>query len=92
LIERHKLIDAKNLEITITAEDPTTWVRPFTFVEELRKNADKLNMVYEGGGEEGDYPLLGMLANNRAAEKLFAEGKGPDPAREDNATGGGGAQ
>ena len=87
-----KRIDAKNLEITITAEDPTTWVKPFTFVEELRKNADKPNMVYEGGCQEGDYALLDMLANTPAAEKLFAEGKGPDPAREDNATGGGGAQ
>jgi hypothetical protein len=85
LIERYKRIDAKNLEITITAEDPTTWFGPFTFVEELRKNADKPNMVYEGGCPD-------MLANTRAAEKLFAEGKGPDPAREDNATGGGGAQ
>jgi hypothetical protein len=77
---------------TLTAEDPTTWVKPFTFVEELRKNADKPHMVYEGGCQEGDYALLDMLANTRAAERLFAEGKGPDPAREDNATGGGGAQ
>jgi hypothetical protein len=77
------------LQITVTAEDSTTWVRPFTFVQELKKNADKPNMVYEGGCEEGNYALLGMLANTRAAEKAFAEGKGPDPAREDNATGGG---
>jgi len=33
-----------------------------------------------------------MLANTRTAEKLFSEGKGPDPALEDNATGGGGDQ
>jgi hypothetical protein len=36
--------------------------------------------------------LLGMLVNTRAAEKAFAEGKGPDPALEDNATGGAGDQ
>jgi hypothetical protein len=30
-----------------------------------------------------------MLANTRAAERLFGEGKGPDPATQDNATGGG---
>jgi len=88
LIERYKRLDAKTLQITITAEDPTTWVKPFTFVEELRKNADKPNMVYEGGCHEGNYGLLGMLANTRAAEKAFSEGKGPDPALEDNATGG----
>ena len=88
LIERYKRLDANTLQITITAEDPTTWVRPFTFVEELRKNADKPNLVYEGGCQEGNYALLGMLANTRAAEKSFAEGKGPDPALEDNASGG----
>lgn len=88
LIERYKRIDPTTLQITITAEDPTTWVKPFTFVQELRKNADKPNMVYEGGCHEGNYGLLGMLANTRAAEKAFAEGRGPDPALQDNATGG----
>jgi hypothetical protein len=92
LIERYKRIDPATLRITITAEDPTTWVKPFTFVQELRKNADKPNMVYEGGCHEGNYGMLGMLVNTRAAEKAFAEGKGPDPALEDNATGGAGDQ
>jgi hypothetical protein len=92
LIERYKRIDPATLQITITAEDPTTWVKPFTFVQELRKNADKPNMVYEGGCHEGNYGLLGMLVNTRAAEKAFVEGKGPDPALEDNATGGAGDQ
>jgi hypothetical protein len=92
LIERYKRINPTTLQITITAEDPTTWVKPFTFVQELRKNADKPNMVYEGGCHEGNYGLLGMLVNTRAAEKAFAEGKGPDPALEDNATGGAGDQ
>jgi hypothetical protein len=88
LIERYKRIDPTTLQITITAEDPTTWVKPFTFLQELRKNADKPNMVYEGGCHEGNYGLLGMLANTRSAEKAFAEGRGPDPALQDNATGG----
>jgi hypothetical protein len=92
LIERYKRINPTTLQITITAEDPTTWVKQFTFVQELRKNADKPNMVYEGGCHEGNYGLLGMLVNTRAAEKAFAEGKGPDPALEDNATGGAGDQ
>ena len=89
LIERYKRTGPNTLEVTITAEDPTTWVKPFTFVRELRKEAEKPNMVYEGGCHEGNYALLGMLANTRAAEKLFAEGKGPDPALQDNASGGG---
>ena len=77
------------MQITITAEDPTTWVKPFTFVKELQEESREAEQVYEGGCQEGDYALLGMLANTRAAEKLFAEGKGPDPALEDNASGGG---
>ena len=89
LIERYKRIDPATLQITITAEDPKTWIKPFTFVQELRKNADKPNMVYEGGCHEGNYGLLGMLANTRAADRAFAEGRGPDPALQDNATGGG---
>jgi len=92
LIERYKRMDATTLQITITAEDPTTWVKPFTFVQELKKNADKPNMVYEGGCHEGNYGLQGMLVNTRAADQAFAEGRGPDPALEDNATGGGGDQ
>jgi hypothetical protein len=92
LIERYKRIDPTTLQVNTTAEDPTTWVKPFTFVQEFRKNADKPNMVYEGGCHEGNYGMLGMLVNTRAAEKAFAEGKGPDPALEDNATGGAGDQ
>ncbi len=91
LIERYQRVNPQTLRITITAEDPTTWAKPFTFVQELTKNADKPNMVYEGGCQEGNYALQDMLINTRAAEKLFSEGKGPDPAREDNATGGGAA-
>jgi hypothetical protein len=63
-------------------------VRPFTFVQELSKNADQPNLVFESGCHEGNYGLLGMLVNTRAAEKLFVAGKGPDPATQDNATGG----
>jgi hypothetical protein len=88
LTERYKRVDANTLQVTITAEDPTTWVKPFTFVQELKKNPDKPNMVYEGGCQEGNYALLGMLANTRAAERLFAEGRGPNPALQDNASGG----
>ncbi len=89
LIERYQRVNPQTLRITITAEDPTTWVKPFTFVQELTKNADKPNMVYEGGCQEGNYALQDMLINTRAAERLFSQGKGPDPAREDNASGGG---
>ena len=89
LIERYKRVDANTLSFQVTIADPTTWVKPWTVVQELTKNSDQQNQVYEGGCHEGNYGLLGMLMNTRAAEKAFAEGRGPDPATQDNATGGG---
>jgi hypothetical protein len=88
LIERYKRIDANTLSFQVTIEDPATWTRPWTAVQELTKNSDQKNQVYEGGCHEGNYGLIGMLVNTRAAEKAFAEGRGPDPATQDNATGG----
>jgi len=83
-------VDANTLSVQFTAEDPTTWTRPWTAVQELEKADDKTTLVLEGGCHEGNYGLLGMLLNTRAAEQAFREGKGPDPATQDNATGGGG--
>jgi hypothetical protein len=90
LIERYKRVDATTLTFQVTLEDPTTWTKPWTVVQDLTKNSDKANQVYEGGCHEGNYGLTGMLANTRAAEKAFAEGRGPNPASMDLATGGAG--
>ena len=89
LIERYRRLDANTLSFQVTMQDQTTWTKPWTAVQELTKNSDRANQVYEGGCHEGNYGLLGMLANTRAAEKAFREGRGPDPATQDNATGGG---
>ena len=89
LVTRFRRVDANTLSVAFTAEDPTTWARPWTAVQELQKNNDRTTNVLEGGCHEGNYGLLGMMLNTRAAEKAFAEGKGPDPATQDNATGGG---
>ena len=90
LIERYRRLDEDTLSVEITVEDPTTWTGPWTAMQELALNSDQANQVYEGGCHEGNYGMTGMLANTRAAERLFAEGRGPDPATQDNATGGGG--
>ncbi len=90
LIERYRRIDADTLAFQVTIEDPTTFTAPFTAVQELTKNSEQANQVYEGGCHEGNYGMVGMLVNTRAAERAFAEGRGPDPATQDNATGGGG--
>jgi len=90
LIERYRRLDGKTLEYRVTVDDPTTWTKPWTLVQELtlQPQLDKGNMVLEGACHEGNYGLLGMLMNTRAAEKLFREGKGPNPDLQDNATGG----
>jgi hypothetical protein len=88
LIERYRRVDANTLSFQVTIEDATTFTRPWTAVQELTKNSDQKNQVYEGGCHEGNYGMIGMLANTRAAEKAFAQGHGPNPALEDNATGG----
>ena len=90
LIERYRREDQNTLSFEVTVEDPTTWTAPWTAVQELALNSDQANQVYEGGCHEGNYGMTGMLANTRAAERDFAAGSGPDPATQDNATGGGG--
>jgi hypothetical protein len=90
LVQRFTRVDGNTLSVEFTAEDPTTWTTPWSAVQELQRSDDKTTLVLEGGCHEGNFGLLGMLLNTRAAEKAFAEGRGPDPATQDNATGGGG--
>jgi hypothetical protein len=89
LIERFTRAGPDRINYRITVEDPTTWQTSWTFEVPWTRQPDKLNMVYESTCHEGNYGLLGMLANTRAAEALFAKGQGPDPNKQDNATGGG---
>jgi len=89
LVMRFKRADANTLSVQFTADDSTTWAKPWTAVQELEKADEKSTLVLEPGCHEGNYGLTGMLINTRAAEKAFREGKGPDPTTQDNATGGG---
>jgi hypothetical protein len=88
LIERFKRVSEDRLEYTVTVEDPTTWTRPWTLMVPWKKQSDKANQVYESTCHEGNYGMVGMLANTRAAERLFKQGKGKDPRTMDIATGG----
>ena len=89
LTERFTRVGPDRIDYRVTVEDPTTWTRPWTIEVPWNKQPERANQVYESTCHEGNYGLLGMLTNTRAAERLFAEGKGPDPATQDNATGGG---
>jgi hypothetical protein len=88
LVERLTRVSDTRIAYRVTVEDPTMWTRPWTAEIPWERQPDKLNQVYESTCHEGNYGLLGMLANTRAAERLFREGKGPNPELQDNATGG----
>jgi hypothetical protein len=90
IIERFTRTDANTLTYQVTTENPGTLTRPFTTELPWAKQDEKANIILEQACHEGNYGLLGMLSNTRAAERLFKEGKGPDPAKMDLATGGGG--
>jgi hypothetical protein len=89
LVERYRRVDPNTLEYKVTVEDPTTWTRSWTAIVELTKQDEKANQVYQQTCHEGNYGLTGIMANFRAAERSFAEGQGPDPVTQDNASPGG---
>jgi hypothetical protein len=88
LIESLTRASDNRITYRVVVEDPTTWTRPWTFEVPWERMPEKLNQVFESTCHEGNYGLLGMIANTRAAERLFKEGKGANPELQDNATGG----
>ena len=88
IVERLTRVSPTRIDYRVTVEDATTWTRPWTFEVPWHRTPDRLNQAFESTCHEGNYGLLGMLANTRAAERLFREGRGPDPELQDNATGG----
>jgi len=81
LVERWTRLDAVTLDYVVTIEDPTTWTKPWTARQELKKRSDAQNQIYyEPRCHEGNYGLAGLLIGARAADKAFAEKRGPDPA------------
>jgi len=90
LVERWRRLDETTLEYVVTIDDPTTWTRPWTVRQELKLQDGRLNRIYyEPRCHEGNYGLPGQLVGSRMEEQAFAEGRGPDPATRDTATGGG---
>ena len=81
LVERWTRLDAETVEYVATMEDPTTWTRPWTVAVELSQQSNEANRFYtEPRCHEGNYGLPGLLAGERAMERAFADGRGPDPA------------
>jgi hypothetical protein len=87
LVERWTRTGPETVEYRVTIEDPTTWTKPWTVVQEYVKQDAKFNRVYkEPRCIEGNYSIFGWLAGARAKEAAFAEGRGPNPATINYAT------
>jgi hypothetical protein len=70
LVERFTRVDADTLEYRFTAEDPSTWTRPFTAVFPLKKTAGP---IYEYACHEGnERSMVGMLRGARADERAIS--------------------
>jgi hypothetical protein len=79
VVERLKRVDASTIEYTITFEDPTAWVRPWTAVvplvslQSLHDAAeDDVTMVpqmFEFACHEANYSMAGSLRGQRARDR-----------------------
>jgi len=88
LIERWTRTGPDTLEYAVTMEDPTTWTKPWTVKQEYTRQNEQANRIYyEPRCHEGNYGLATLLSGGRASDKAFAEGRAPNPATIDNATG-----
>ena len=81
LVERWTRLDSDTLGYTVTIEDPTTWMRPWTVQQELTRQDEQANRIYyEPRCHEGNYGMAAILRGSRVEEQAFAEGRGSDPA------------
>ena len=70
LVERFTRVDADTLEYRFTAEDPSTWTRPFTGMFPLKKTPGP---IFEYACHEGnERSMVGMLRGARAEERAIS--------------------
>ena len=87
LVERWTRLDRNTIEYSVTIDDPTTWIRPWTVKQDLIHQDEQANRIYyEPRCHEGNFGLPTMLRGARVEERAFARGEGPDPATKDTAT------
>src|SRR5215468_10358590 len=85
LIERWTRTGPKTLAYEVLIEDPTVWTRSWTIKQEFTRQSDDENRVYyEPRCIEGNFGLPGLLHGRRVEERVFAEGRGPDPRTNDS--------
>jgi hypothetical protein len=73
LVERFTPIGPNTVEWAVTAEDPHTWARPWTFAMNLTKK-DQSQQPFEYACHEGNYGLRNILSAARSVDKE-ADGK-----------------
>ena len=67
--------------------------RPAAVTQEFTRQSEQGNRIYyEPRCNEGNYAHPGLLRGARMQEAAFAEGRGPNPATRDSATGISGAE
>ena len=66
LVERFTRVDADTLEYRFTADDPTTWTRPWTVAFPMIRTEGP---IYEYACHEGNYGLPNILSAARVAER-----------------------
>jgi hypothetical protein len=67
VIERFTRISPTQVEWTVTIDDPTTYVRPWTY--SMPMTQDDKQIIYEYACHEGNYGLANLLSAGRADEK-----------------------
>jgi hypothetical protein len=67
LVERFSRTAQDRIEWSVTVEDPTTWVRPWTFAMPLTMNDDEAIEQYEC--HEGNQAIRNILSASRTAER-----------------------
>jgi hypothetical protein len=72
LVERFKPVGPRTVEWSVTAEDPTTWTRPWTFAMNLTKK-DASQRPFEYACHEGNYGLRNILSGARAVERAAGQ-------------------
>ena len=68
LSERFTPLGPRRLQWSVTVDDATTWVRPWTFAMDLTK-VDRSQQPYEYACHEGNYGLRNILTTARALEE-----------------------
>jgi hypothetical protein len=80
VVERWTRTGPTTLDYSVTVEDPTVWMRPWTAKQEFTLQDNKENRIYtEPRCIEGNYGLPGLLNGHRIQEQAFARRQGPDP-------------